>query len=217
MSRRSLIICLAVLAAMILGVGVAVAVLYSDSDKTKTERRSAVPDQERYMLLPAIPADAVLVACMSDLKDLSSSAFSGFPFTAALADSVSSGGFRSIASSRIAMSMHFSGKLQTLYVFDVGKASSDPSADASSLAAFARKHGLSATYEEFQEYAGALAGGADGELSEDELEQVAGGKGSGAWGCFIVGAGGGSTSSNDWCMVFGLGMGICVYEGASAE
>ena len=62
MSRKSLIICLAVLAAMILGVGVAVAVLYSDSDKTKTERRSAVPDQERYMLLPAIPADAVLVA-----------------------------------------------------------------------------------------------------------------------------------------------------------
>lgn len=151
MSRKSLIICLAVLAAMILGVGVAVAVLYSDSDKTKTERRSAVPDQERYMLLPAIPADAVLVACMSDMKDLSSSAFSGFPFTAALADSVSSGGFRSIVSSRIAMSMHFSGKLQTLYVFDVGKASSDPSADASSLAAFARKHGLSATYVDCSE------------------------------------------------------------------
>lgn len=49
------------------------------------------------------------------------------------------------------------------------------------LTPLAREYGLSATYEEFQEYAGALTGGADGELSEDELEQVAGGKGSGAW------------------------------------
>ena len=85
------------------------------------------------------------------------------------------------------------------------------------LTPLAKEYGLSATYEEFREYAGTFTGGADSELSEDELAQVAGGKGAGAWGCFIVGAGGGSTSSNDWCMVFGLGMGICMVEGVSAE
>lgn len=46
---------------------------------------------------------------------------------------------------------------------------------------FAEKYGLSASYEEFSEFIRALSGGSDGELSEDELAQVAGGKGSGGF------------------------------------
>lgn len=52
-----------------------------------------------------------------------------------------------------------------------------------------KEHGLSATYEEFKEYTGALKAGAAGELSEDELTQVAGGKNSGIGFCAGVGIG----------------------------
>ena len=58
MSRKSIILCLAVLAVMILGIGVAVAVLYSGTGGEKTRGGNVVPDQGRYMLLPAVPADA---------------------------------------------------------------------------------------------------------------------------------------------------------------
>ena len=85
------------------------------------------------------------------------------------------------------------------------------------LAPIAEEYGLSATYEEFREYVGAFSGGADGELSEDELSQVAGGKGKGAFVCGIIGAGVGDTSqrNDDACLFIGLGAGVCVYEGAS--
>ena len=45
-----------------------------------------------------------------------------------------------------------------------------------------KEYGLSATYEEFISFAGDL-NGEEGELSEEELAQVAGGKGL----CFVVG------------------------------
>jgi hypothetical protein len=41
------------------------------------------------------------------------------------------------------------------------------------LTPLAKEYGLSATFEEFKEYAGAFSCGTDGELSEDELSQVA--------------------------------------------
>mgnify|MGYP003517821034 CR=1 FL=1 len=62
MNRKTLILCLAVLAVMIAGVGIAVAVLYSDSGSGDARKESAVPDQGRYRLLPADPAEAVQVA-----------------------------------------------------------------------------------------------------------------------------------------------------------
>jgi hypothetical protein len=146
MSRKSLILCLAVLAIMILGVGVAVVFLYSGTSDGKARSGDSVPDQERYLLLPAVPADAVLVACMSDVEDACAGVLSGFPFPAALADTISKGGFRSLASSGMAVSMHYSGKLQTLYVFDAGKASPEPSEDALALMNLARRNGLHASY-----------------------------------------------------------------------
>lgn len=142
MSRKSLIICLAVLAAMILGVGIAVVFLYSGVDSSQTRKGNDVPDQERYLLLPAVPADAVLVACMSDAEDASAGLLSGFDFTSALADSIAAGRFRSVASSSMAVSLHYNGDLQALYVFDAGKASSEPSEDFSSLMDFAASRGM---------------------------------------------------------------------------
>ena len=47
MSRKSIILCLAVLAVMILGIGVAVAVLYSGTGGEKTRGGAGVPVQGR--------------------------------------------------------------------------------------------------------------------------------------------------------------------------
>ena len=53
----------------------------------------------------------------------------------------------------------------------------------------AQEYGLSATYDEFYAYTGAFTGDTDVELSEDELQQVAGGKGSGIGLCVVIGGG----------------------------
>lgn len=146
MSRKSLIICLAVLAAMILGVGVAVAFLYSGTGSSQTRKGNSVPDQETYLLLPAIPADAVLVACLSDVQDAAENLLSGYSFPSELADSLKAGAFRGISSSRLAVSVHYNGDLQALYVFDAGKASAEPSESASELISFAEGRGMYASY-----------------------------------------------------------------------
>ena len=130
MSRKSIIICLAVLAVMIVGVGVAVAMLYSDVDSPQTRKGNFVPDQERYMLLPAVPADAALVACLSDLEDAVNGPLRGFRFTDALAAELAAGSFPSLSSAGMVVSLHYGGRMNPLYVFDAGQASSEPSEDA---------------------------------------------------------------------------------------
>ena len=86
----------------------------------------------------------------------------------------------------------------------------------------AKDYGLSATFEEFKEYMGAFTDGAAGELSEDELSQIAGGKGFGAGACATAGIGIGYASKgkiSDGCLVFGYGSGFvaCAVVGDSAE
>ena len=91
---------------------------------------------------------------------------------------------------------------------------------------FAREYGLSATYEEFSDYVSAAAGDAESELSEDELEQIAGGKGGGigVGECISLGFGfgaGGAKTGDDWgggvCVLIGAGIGIfeCIGPGES--
>ena len=74
----------------------------------------------------------------------------------------------------------------------------------------ANEAGLSATYEELQEYMGSVKGQSEGELSEEELSQVAGGKNSGIGICAGIGIGdlfGTEDSSYRMCEV--IGGGIC--------
>ncbi len=83
-----------------------------------------------------------------------------------------------------------------------------------------QKHGLSATYDEFKEFTGAFAADAQGELSEDELEQVAGGKGGGLiWTkCVLFGYGigvGGAVEKTS--TGYDTGMGICIGIGAGGN
>lgn len=93
MGRKSLIICLSILAALIVGTGIAVAFLYKGVEPENGKKTSKVVSQERYRLLAAVPSDAVLVACFSDKGP------QGRP---------------------MAVSMHYSGKLLPLYVYDAG-------------------------------------------------------------------------------------------------
>ena len=146
MSRRSIIICLAVLAVMIVGVGVAVAVLYSGVDSAQTRKGSFVPDQERYLLLPAVPADAALVACLSDVEDAVNGPLRGFRFPDALAAELAAGSFPSFSSASMVVSLHYGGKMNPLYVFDAGQVVSEPSEDASALMSFAAGQGLYAQF-----------------------------------------------------------------------
>ena len=129
MSRNSLILCLSVLACMLVGIGVAVAFLYSGSDETAEK----TVDEGRYLLLPAVPSDAVAVMCYSEADDVENPLFSKELFNAA-------------KSSRAVVSVHHSGAgvLKPFYVFDAGRSSSDTSAVASALLETAAAQGLHA-------------------------------------------------------------------------
>ncbi len=129
MSRKTLIICLAAMAAMILGIGIAVAVLYSGTGGGEA-KGNVVPDQERFILLPAVPSDAVFVACMSKADKAVNMLPSGIPSV----------------SVPVAISLHYNGDLQTLYVFDAGPASAEPSEDAAVLLDFAESNGMNSEY-----------------------------------------------------------------------
>ena len=140
MSRKSLIMCLGALGAMLLAMVIAIAVLYHDGDKKDKKV------EPRYGLFQAVPSDAVAMACLSHVKDVSQPAFSGFAFLSSLSDAVSQGRFTTLAESPMAFSLHYSGKLAPLYIFDAGAASPDPSSEASDLMDFGRSKGLQAEY-----------------------------------------------------------------------
>ena len=120
MSRKSLIICLAVIAAMVVGIGVAVAVLYSGTNTSRNDSVAKVSDDSRYLLLPAVPSDAVMLCCFSDADEALDDIYGGSAFPAALKES-------GVRLGRMTVSLHFSGKLSALYVIDMGRASGQPS------------------------------------------------------------------------------------------
>ena len=66
MSRKSLILCLSVLAVLIIGTVVAVAFLYKGTGTDGERKTSKIASEERFSLLAAVPSDAVLVAGFSD-------------------------------------------------------------------------------------------------------------------------------------------------------
>ena len=140
MSRKSLIICMAALGAMLLAMVISIAVLYHDGDKKENKV------EPRYELFQAVPSDAVAMACLARMSDVSQPAFSGFAFLSTLSDAVSQGQFATFAESPMAVSLHYSGKLSPLYIFDVGAASLNPSSEASALMDFGQRNGLQTAY-----------------------------------------------------------------------
>ena len=139
MSKKSLIICLAILAVMIVGIGVAVSVLYSGTGQKQKPASEKVSEDSKYLLLPAVPSDAVLLCCFSDADDCLEHIYGGTTFPESLKESGARLG-------KMTVSLHYSGKLLSLYVLDAGKASSQPSDDAELALDAARKSGLYAEY-----------------------------------------------------------------------
>lgn len=129
MNRKSLIYCFAALAVMMVGIGVAVAFLYSGSGSSKAGS-TQVADENRYLLLPAVPSDAVAVFCSSDAEDSYAGAFS-----AKLQDAA--------GDSRIVMSLHHSGKtLVPLYIIDAGRTSDQLSEVGQAVVKVAQEDGM---------------------------------------------------------------------------
>lgn len=141
MNRKTLILCIVTLAAMFVAVGVAVIVLYSGTESTSMSKSMDLGS--RYALLPAVPSDAVAVCCLSEAADMADSPLGGFSFPAALLESFAAGKFASMASEPIAVSLHYSGKLIPLYVFETGR-TGQPSDEVSEFMSFAKQHGLHA-------------------------------------------------------------------------
>lgn len=109
MSRKSLIICLSVLAAMIGLIILGVTFLYSDTDIKRVEYK--VADNSQFLLLPAVPTDALVVGCFSDPSSVLPAIVSENGFAAALANT-------GVNVENMVVSLHFSGRVRPLYVFD---------------------------------------------------------------------------------------------------
>lgn len=117
MSRKTLILCLAVLSALFLALGIAIAFLYSG---TVTDGgRNDVSLKGAYGCLAAIPSDAVLVGCSSRLDRACKGFLSSFELPDSLYAGIEKGELASLKRSPVAVSLHYSGKLIPLYVFDV--------------------------------------------------------------------------------------------------
>ena len=141
MSKKSLIACLVILAMMIAGIGVALYVLYSGTGNAQKSAAVKVGDQSKYLLLPAVPSDAVMLCCFSDAQEGLNRIYGGTDFHASLKESKAKLG-------KMTVSLHFSGKLASLYIFDAGKAANQPSAEAELIMETARGCGMYAEYQD---------------------------------------------------------------------
>lgn len=106
MSRKSIILCLVALAVMFVGISVAVLYLYSDVESPKASKKSHVAADDRHMVLSAVPSDAVLAASFEDFRTAAPSLIEGLELV------------EGFGKSRMAVSLHYSGKLLPLYVFE---------------------------------------------------------------------------------------------------
>lgn len=121
MSRKSIILSLVALALMLLGIGVAVLLLYSDVDHQAGAKNTHVTEDDRHVLLSAIPSDAVLVSWFSDARKSAPDMIPSLEMP------------ESMKKSPMAVSLHYSGKLIPLYVFETPKDEAVASALAESL------------------------------------------------------------------------------------
>lgn len=158
MSRKAIIICAAVAAALLAVVAVAVAVLYSGTgsgDKTL--------DDSRYELLAAVPTDAVAVMRFESVGDMVSLLADTSSVLNQLTCSYGQSSFGKFLSSLHEMSMHgnlplksspavisfhYNGELVPLLVVDARRASAEVSEEASLLMSAADSAGIYSVYSD---------------------------------------------------------------------
>lgn len=139
MSRKSLILCLAVLLVMISGIGIAVSFLYSDFGSEIRKESDVLREDSRYSLLSAVPSDAALVGCFSRSLRACSGVLSGFELTSSMSAAMQKGILKSCSSVPMTVSLHYSGRLVSLFLFSIGSDEEKRSA----LESFASAEGLS--------------------------------------------------------------------------
>lgn len=131
MSRKSLILCVAVLTAMILALGIAIAFLYSGSGKESGRQKVSLDGAE--CCLAAVPSDAVLVLCTSRADKAFGGVLSSYALPDSLYQSMERGDLASLKRRPVSVSLHYSGKLIPLYVFYVDGLSETSSANLMSM------------------------------------------------------------------------------------
>ena len=109
MSKKALIVSLVVLLGLIGLVAVGVVFLYSDTGSNSKDY--TVEDNSQYLLLPAIPTDALVVGCFAEPESVLPSIVSNNGFASALSTA-------GVKLDNMVVSLHFSGKVHPLYVFD---------------------------------------------------------------------------------------------------
>lgn len=125
MSRKTLIFFMAVLLAMFVAIGIAIAFLYSGTGARDQGREVSLKGASGC--LAAIPSDAVLVACSSRMDRAFQGVLSSFALPDSLYAEIDKGGLASLKRCPVAVSLHYSGKLIPLYVFDMDGASENAS------------------------------------------------------------------------------------------
>ena len=137
MERRRLIIILSVLALVLVGIMLGVALLFSGIDTDKAE--VSVPDNSQYLLLPAVPADAVMVGCFSNPEEVIPNILSAEDFVSSLNAVYGTPGY---GFERMTVSLHQLGSLYPLYVFDMGVMPEVTSGAVQSILRLAQDSGL---------------------------------------------------------------------------
>ena len=111
------------MAVLLVGLGVAIAVLYSGIETSgRTVKTSADADGPQSCLC-VVPSDAVLVSCYSRMDKACNGILSAFNFPSALSESIAEGTIESLRKSQMAVSLHYAGKLYSLYVIDASRSS----------------------------------------------------------------------------------------------
>ena len=141
MSKRSVIISFVALVAMIGLIALGMHYLYLDNDVT--EDVTEVPDSPQYMLLSAVPVDAVAVGNFSEPEKILPKIISNGEFAKSVSDRI---GSHEEVLTQMVVSLHYIGRLCPLYVFDTGIAQSQPSALAQSILSAAEQSGMYAEY-----------------------------------------------------------------------
>lgn len=126
MNKKTLVVGLSILAAMIAGVAVLIALLYGGSDASD----GALPVKKSEALFCAVPSNAVAVVKFSDLREASERILSlDTPpakgrggFGKAVADAVAAGKLPELSKRAIVVAYLYSRNLVPLYIFDAGRA-----------------------------------------------------------------------------------------------
>ena len=113
MSRRTFISLLAILV-VLLGVAFAgVKFLYSGTGSARANVE--VPDSQQYLLMPAVPVDAVVVGSFSNVEKVIPKILPSDGFVASLTQYTQS---QALDIDQMVVSLHNLGRLYPLYVFD---------------------------------------------------------------------------------------------------